>query len=348
MRDIIVIALVFALVFGAYYGYKHFFGEKVEMPVVEAADEQPAPKPEPKAKSDENQEDPVSRAELRVLSGTSRDEAADMFLVASNAARNGDAVKALNYYQRIYSDHAEGPYAAKAASKLAEHELAQGRKWEARNLYSFAYERTCDLKVRKSCAVRMDELNATLVFGPANSKDSVIYQAQPGDYLSKIAARFNCPYRLIMKINNIPDPRKLRAGQRVKVLVGPDGGLMQMTVIVDKSEFRLTAYLNGHYLKEYAVGIGQYDFTPSGEFTVGERIEKPSYRKWSHGHPKNILGDYWLSLDSEIHPGIGIHGTTEPGSISKKSSLGCIRMRNKDVRELFVMIPKGAKVIIQE
>jgi len=194
----------------------------------------------------------------------------------------------------------------------------------------------------------MDELNATLVFGPADSKDSVIYQVQPGDHLSKIAAKFNCPYRLIMRINNISDPRKLRVGQRLKVLAGPEGGSMKMSILVDKSEFRLTVYLNGHYLKEYAVGIGQHDFTPAGEFTVGERLEKPSYRGIEYGKPGNILGDCWITIENKNYPGLGIHGTTEPESIGTKSSLGCVRMYNKEVYEVYNTIPKSTKVTIRE
>lgn len=348
MRDIIVIVLVFVLVVGAYYGYKHFFGEKVEIPVNRANAGEVKPEPEPEAKAEENQDDPVALAEMRVLSDTSTDPAADMHLVATTALENGEREKALGYWQRIYNDYADSPYAAEAAVKLARHESSQGRAWEARNLYSFAYDHTSNIEVRKGYTATMDKLNAVLVFGPGGSRDSSIYRVQPGDYLSKIAVRFNCPYRLIMKINNIADPRKLRVGQRLKILAGPGGGPMEMTIFVDKSEFRMTVYLNGHYLKEYTVGIGQYDFTPVGEFKVGERVEKPSYLGKPHGHPKNILGDYWLTLESEMHPGLGIHGTAEPKSIGKKSSLGCIRMRNKEVGEVFAMVPKGTKVNIQE
>ncbi len=41
-----------------------------------------------------------------------------------------------------------------------------------------------------------------------------------------------------------------------------------------------------------------------------------------------------------------IHGTTEPESIGKAVSSGCIRMLNQDVIDLYNRIPKGAKVVV--
>lgn len=359
MRDFVVIILVFALVVAGYFGYKQVFGEEkaaaevksapravpnmpvpVTRPVVQKQPVQPPAEPQVT--------DPVTDAEQRVSAGQSHDMAADLFRLACDAASKGQSEKSLTYMQRIYSGYAESPYAHQAAAALAEQELSSGRKWEARNLLSFAYERVSNVQMRKSYAARMEDINTDLVWGPAGSKDSVIYQVQPGDYLSKLAAKFNCPYRLIMKINGIKDPRKLRVGQRLKILASASGGPMRMSILVDKSEFRLSVYLNGHFLREYHVGIGQHDFTPAGEFIIGERLEKPEYRGIKHGDPKNILGDYWITLENDNYPGLGIHGTTEPESIGTKSSLGCIRMRNEEVGELYRIVPKGTKVTIRE
>jgi hypothetical protein len=42
--------------------------------------------------------------------------------------------------------------------------------------------------------------------------------------------------------------------------------------------------------------------------------------------------------------GFGIHGTNVPGSIGRKASHGCIRMRNRDVEELFDLVLVGDMV----
>ena len=45
---------------------------------------------------------------------------------------------------------------------------------------------------------------------------------------------------------------------------------------------------------------------------------------------------------------IYIHGTPEEGLIGQPASHGCIRMYNKDVVELFELVPAGIKVLIEK
>ncbi|MFH1422971.1 MAG: L,D-transpeptidase, partial [Planctomycetota bacterium] len=94
--------------------------------------------------------------------------------------------------------------------------------------------------------------------------------------------------------------------------------------------------------------LGKFDKTPVDKFTITERLEKPTWRGFKYGDPKNILGDYWLTLDNPKYKGLGIHGTNAPETIGKCESDGCVRMKNEDVKELFIMIPLGTEVIIQE
>ena len=53
------------------------------------------------------------------------------------------------------------------------------------------------------------------------------------------------------------------------------------------------------------------------------------------------LGTRWLGLSIK---GYGIHGTNNPASIGKNASHGCVRMRNRDVEELFGMVGVGDQV----
>jgi lipoprotein-anchoring transpeptidase ErfK/SrfK len=45
---------------------------------------------------------------------------------------------------------------------------------------------------------------------------------------------------------------------------------------------------------------------------------------------------------------IYIHGTNDENSIGRPASHGCVRMRNKDVTELFDLVPEGTPVWINE
>jgi lipoprotein-anchoring transpeptidase ErfK/SrfK len=46
--------------------------------------------------------------------------------------------------------------------------------------------------------------------------------------------------------------------------------------------------------------------------------------------------------------GYGIHGTNDPSSIGTSASNGCIRMNNRDVEELYDILPYGVDVEIVE
>jgi lipoprotein-anchoring transpeptidase ErfK/SrfK len=76
----------------------------------------------------------------------------------------------------------------------------------------------------------------------------------------------------------------------------------------------------------------------------------PEKAKWANGMPggpENPLGARALYLFQNGQDTLfRIHGTTEPGSIGKNASSGCIRMINQDVVELFSLVPIGSRVIV--
>ena len=61
--------------------------------------------------------------------------------------------------------------------------------------------------------------------------------------------------------------------------------------------------------------------------------------------PDSVFGSRWLGLST---PGYGIHGTNNPLSIGTAASLGCIRMQNKDIEELFRQVTLGTPVKITQ
>jgi lipoprotein-anchoring transpeptidase ErfK/SrfK len=58
--------------------------------------------------------------------------------------------------------------------------------------------------------------------------------------------------------------------------------------------------------------------------------------------PNNPVGAVWIGLS--LGDGYGIHGTPEPGKISKTESNGCIRLTNWDALELASAVRKGVAV----
>ena len=84
--------------------------------------------------------------------------------------------------------------------------------------------------------------------------------------------------------------------------------------------------------------------SPVGVYKIVTSIPDPTwyYRGKIVGPGKaNPLGTRWLGLSIK---GYGIHGTNAPSSIGHNASHGCVRMRNKDVEELFGMVEVGVQV----
>ncbi len=167
------------------------------------------------------------------------------------------------------------------------------------------------------------------------------YVIQSGDFLQRVAPRYHVNWEYLAALNNI-DPRRIRPGQKLKVIKGP------FSAFVDLSNFVLTIHCHGFYVKRFPIGIGKDGSTPTGRFTVLERVPNPQYtdpdgRVIAGDDPANPLGEYWLDLGDSY----GIHGTIEPDSIGKDASRGCIRMHNSDVAQVYNFLVRGSEVSIR-
>ena len=128
------------------------------------------------------------------------------------------------------------------------------------------------------------------------------------------------------------------------------------SIIVDTSERRLYYVLgNGRAIK-YAVAVGSprnqwYATTfvsskvvnPGWSPTPSMRRRNPYLPVYVAPGPRNPLGVRALYLDWGTYR---IHGTNAPWSIGRAVSNGCIRMRNKDVIDLFERVHVGAPVFV--
>lgn len=105
---------------------------------------------------------------------------------------------------------------------------------------------------------------------------------------------------------------------------------------IDTERFVLYLYKSAHLVKTYSVGVGTSSTpTPLGDWKITQKALNP-------GGP---FGTRWMRLSIPFG-GYGIHGTDNPYSIGKAVSHGCVRMYNKDVEELYDMVPAGTLVKI--
>jgi hypothetical protein len=116
-------------------------------------------------------------------------------------------------------------------------------------------------------------------------------------------------------------------------------------VVASLPDRKLALIEKEQVVKIYDVAVGAPDSpSPSGEFRIVERLESPTYYKPGvvigpgAGNP---LGTRWMGLGVK---GLGIHGTNRPDSIGHDASHGCLRLRNRDVEDLFARLKVGDRV----
>ncbi len=187
---------------------------------------------------------------------------------------------------------------------------------------------------------KIDDINIKLLFSPVITPKSAIYEIKPGDTLTKIAREFKTTPDLIEKSNNLKDDR-INPGKKIKVWTAP------FSILVDKSQNILILKSDEEIIKTYVVSTGKNNSTPVGNFKITSKLVNPTWFKAGAvvpaNSPENILGTRWMGIDK---PSYGIHGTTDPQSLGKQVTQGCVRMSNPEVEELYTIAPIGTEVVI--
>ena len=249
---------------------------------------------------------------------------------------------------------AAGALPAEAASLLARAQAdeAADQLLAARTNYLALLARPDADAARAFAETRIGAVNVTLAGTPRAMPEKIDYAIRAGDSIKVLARRHGCTAELIIRANNIQNPDRIQIGDRLRMLDKP-----AFAIRIGKTSNDLLLTLNGAFFKRYTVGTGMYGRTPVGTFRIQDKIENPPWWRPDgqvvpFGDPENILGTRWMSLAStgETPParGYGIHGTWEPATLGKQSSAGCIRMRNSDVEELFMLVTEGTPVTIAD
>jgi L,D-transpeptidase YbiS len=141
-------------------------------------------------------------------------------------------------------------------------------------------------------------------------------------------------------------------------------------IVIDTAENRLYVMNGPNVAKEVVVSCGSGDIlqepggarqwifdTPRGEFSVSSKLVNPTWIKpdWAfieegekppQDYNKRIdndsLGDYALGFGD----GYFIHGTLYTRLLGRNVTHGCVRVGDKDLKEIFQTVMMGAKIFI--
>lgn len=107
-------------------------------------------------------------------------------------------------------------------------------------------------------------------------------------------------------------------------------------IFIDLTESMLYLFKNDELVKKYTVAQGKSKSpSPIGVWHI---INKT--RNWGTG-----FGSRWMGIDVPWGK-YGIHGTNKPYSIGQRASAGCFRMHNRDVEEIYELVPYKTKVYV--
>lgn len=161
-----------------------------------------------------------------------------------------------------------------------------------------------------------------------------------------------------------PAPGSLRA-----VLEARSGGKPRVSLLVEKSKYRLTVYDHDTAVKSYPIVLGGNPAadklregdrcTPEGQFQIQDKYPHPSWRRFlwinyptpdSWRKHRRAKADGKIPPDAAIGGEIGIHGVPEGQDrlIDQRINwtLGCVSLKNADMEELYEVVEKGAPVTI--
>jgi hypothetical protein len=210
---------------------------------------------------------------------------------------------------------------------------------------------------------------ATLFARTIDPRDpyTIRYKFKTGDLPTHVERqqRLHVPDQLMVKINGLVNASKFLAGVDYKLIKGP------FHAVVYKSIFKMDLYLYRKednlppvFIKRYDVGLGKNNSTPLGKWRLGcgaltDASGKPERGKllkaaWNPppnstqrlrieynmpGYPFGRKG-MWISLvgldeNTKKLTDYGIHSTDDQSSIGKQASMGCIRMRDADIQEVY-------------
>ena len=141
-------------------------------------------------------------------------------------------------------------------------------------------------------------------------------------------------------------------------------GYKRGTIVVDPRNHYLYLVEGRGRARRYGVGVGKAGLAFKGSAVIRRKAEWPrwtptqsmikrephkfaKYADGVPGGPGNPLGARALYLYKGKRDTLfRIHGTTQPSSIGRSVSNGCIRMLNSHVKDLYSRVPLGARVIV--
>jgi len=184
----------------------------------------------------------------------------------------------------------------------------------------------------------LGEANTDIFFSSIPAPGKIRYEIHSGDSLDKIKKKLKTTDELIMRCNNLDDPRRLRIGQVLWV------SQPEFSVIIDRKAHTVLLLDKGKFFKQYTAASWNVPVPKRGASNLPIDAKVGKKMAWANGAPvafpaKEYTGSArWVELSTRGYT-LYTEGGQKPGP--------GIGMQPEDMDELSTLLAKGTPVTIR-
>lgn len=185
----------------------------------------------------------------------------------------------------------------------------------------------------------LGKLNSDIFFSTIDSPDKTHYEVRSGDALAKIEHKLKTSGELIMRCNNLDDPRRLRIGQ--VLLISP----AEFSVVIDRKARTVTLFNKGKFFRQYQAASWNPPVPKHGNDKVVITATVSKKLAFKDGNPVNFPSKDYMGSDRLVE-------TTAKGytlyteGCSQKPGTG-IGIAPEEMDEISTLLNKGAAVTVK-
>lgn len=184
----------------------------------------------------------------------------------------------------------------------------------------------------------LGQINSEIFFSATPSPDKIQYVVQKGDALVKIERKLKTPRELIMRTNNLDDPRKLQIGQ-VLLVSRPE-----FSLTIDTKQRKIVLFNQSKFFKQYHSKSWNAPPLRTPAPVTGKVTEKIA---WKNGGrvafgARDYAGSvHWILVNV---PGYTIFGESDGAAEKPQGGVG---LAMEEAEELATLVGRNTPVTIQ-
>jgi hypothetical protein len=213
-----------------------------------------------------------------------------------------------------------------------------GNLVEARNAFEDFTTHNPDSPKIDDAMDALGDINMKLFFSDAPDPEKQQYVIQKGDTISAIERKTKVPSDLIMRLNKIEDPTKLRIGEILNI------SRPQFSLKINHKTKTVMLYNKGKFFKQYKVEPWNVPPPKGSAPSSAKVVEKSAWKdnqRVAFGAKEYNESGRWIATSATGYTlySEGVDGVPKPQ--------GGLGMKDQDIQELSTLINRGTPVTIE-